>query len=281
MPTRTPKEIETQVVQLYQENYGTTELSEMFNLHRSTIQRILKSYNVPLRKTTTTYKYNIHFFDTYTPESCYWAGFIAADGCLRADRACLTIKLHIKDKEHLQKFIDCINFTGNIIIDSPDAYDPQKQYCRVEICGNWYYEPLLKNFNITPRKTFTLEPPTQMPKELLNHYLRGYFDGDGSISNEQQNTCHFTITSGSINILNFWRDYLYDQGIRIRKLKDNQEKPPIMNNVQINYQSSNAVRVCNILYEDSTQQLRLDRKYNLYLYWKEKMKWIEPVQEIE
>ena len=33
-------------------------------------------------------------------------------------------------------------------------------------------------------KTFTLRFPTenQVPKELLRHFIRGYFDGDGCVS---------------------------------------------------------------------------------------------------
>ena len=41
----------------------------------------------------------------------------------------------------------------------------------------------LARLGITPRKTFTLEFPNsdQVPTHLMNHFVRGYFDGDGSI----------------------------------------------------------------------------------------------------
>ena len=42
------------------------------------------------------------FFDTYTPESCYWAGFIAADGYIRDDRDATTI--HLCNDEYTKRY---------------------------------------------------------------------------------------------------------------------------------------------------------------------------------
>ena len=44
----------------------------------------------------------------------------------------------------------------------------------------------LSNYNITPRKTETILPPTFLAKEYWRSYIRGYFDGDGSINNYNQ-----------------------------------------------------------------------------------------------
>jgi hypothetical protein len=38
----------------------------------------------------------------------------------------------------------------------------------------------LAKHGIFPNKTFTLEWPDHLDPELLRHFLRGYFDGDGS-----------------------------------------------------------------------------------------------------
>ena len=35
----------------------------------------------------------------------------------------------------------------------------------------------------TPRKSLTLEFPKFIPKHLMSHFIRGYFDGDGSVWN--------------------------------------------------------------------------------------------------
>lgn len=263
-------DVENQIINDYLENVSMTELSEKYNIHRSVLQTMLKKHNIPLRKRTVKYTYDIHAFDTYTPESCYWAGFIAADGNLRKNRNSLTIKLHIMDKEHLNKFAKFIDFKGNIQIENPICLNPLKQYCKIVINGEFFPIKLKQNFNITPQKTYTLQPPN-IPEDMIPHYIRGYFDGDGSISGKNRSNCTASFTSGSKDLLNFLRLYFYDKGIRIRKNKfNNMEMPPIETNVQILYSCSNALKICSILYEESNENIRMDRKYNLYLYWKEK-----------
>lgn len=262
--------VEKNIVKDYVENMSMSELSKKYNIHRSVLQTMLKKHNIALRKRTVQYTYNIHAFDDITPESCYWAGFIAADGYLRYNRNSLTIKIHIKDKNHLDKFADFIKFTGNIKIEDPICLNPLKQYCKIVVNGDFFPKALKQNFNITPQKTYTLQPP-KIPDELMPHYLRGYFDGDGHISSITSDYCTITFTSGSSNILEFIKNYFYNKNIKVRKSKANDtEKPPTHNNVQIMYRCKNALKICDMMYHDSNQNIRLDRKYELYNYWKNK-----------
>lgn len=193
MASKTPVEIEQQIIKLYNDGIGTNELAKQFDMHRTTIQRILQRNNIILRKSSPrTNKYNIHFFDEYTPESCYWAGFIAADGNIRSDRNCVSIHLKITDKKHLEKFAKLIDFTGTIEQDTTS--------CRISINGEWYVKKLEEKYNIIPQKTLILEPPVQIPKDLLPHYIRGYFDGDGCVT-QTNNYPHISFTSGSEKML--------------------------------------------------------------------------------
>lgn len=256
--SKTPKEIEEKVIFSYQEGIGTMELAKTFNLSRSTIQAILKRNDIPLRKTSPwRKKFNIHFFDNYTEESCYWAGFIAADGNVRSTRQEVNIHLSIEDYTHLEKFAQVINYIGKI--------EKSEKDCRIVISGSWYVDALEKNFNIIPQKTSILQFPTQMPKKFWNIYLRGYFDGDGCIT-YSNNNLHISITSGSIEFLNFCIEYFYGEGIRVRKNKNNEsEKPKIYCNKTINYFLNNAKKILHLLYQNSTNLTRLDRKYKLYV----------------
>lgn len=61
MGRKIAKEIEEKVVIGYQEGKGTMELSKEFNIHRTTVQKILQRNNIKLRKRTPENKYNIHF----------------------------------------------------------------------------------------------------------------------------------------------------------------------------------------------------------------------------
>lgn len=81
MAKRTDESLRTNVIHLYK-NHSTLEIASITGLHRTTIQRILKSNFIGLRRITPYNKYNFDFFSTFSRESCYWAGFIAADGCV-------------------------------------------------------------------------------------------------------------------------------------------------------------------------------------------------------
>lgn len=253
MPQKTSEYIEAEIIRLYKEGNSTCELSDKFNINRSTVQRILIRNNIELRKRTPCH-YNIHFFDQYTVESCYWAGFIAADGYVRSDRNAVTIHLSILDIDHLYKLAKITNFNGNILSNNND--------CSITFAGKWYVEALKNNFNIEPRKTFSINISNNIPKDMLLHFIRGYFDGDGSITH-MNNYLHVSITSGSTELLHQITNYICENGIKIR---NKYEKPKIYDvNKSINYFCNNAYKLIDLLYSNSTEETRLDRKYKLYL----------------
>ena len=256
MPNPTPNYIKEQIIKDYLENFGTMELSKKYQLNRTTIQRILKANNIPLRKTTTKNKFNIHFFDFYTSESCYWAGFIAADGNISNSRNLVSIHLSVEDYNHLEKFADEINFSGKI-----EKYDKD---CRISISGTYYKEALSKNFDIFPQKTKTIKISEKIPDEFLFDFLRGYFDGDGCITQSNGNP-HISFTSGSLEFLQQLQQIFYNKGIVIQ---GKNKIPPISNNVSIHYNCKNAMKILDMLYENSLDKIRLSRKYNRYTFYK-------------
>lgn len=139
-------------------------------------------------KITSFYSYDKNFFKTITPLSSYWAGFIAADGCLLHREGSniygLVIELSVLDKNHLLRFMDDIKYTGKIydhLSKSPSSKNVtvlSKLYISV---SKEFFEDLRINFNLTPRKTYRLAPPLNLDEENLLAYLIGYIDGDGSI----------------------------------------------------------------------------------------------------
>jgi intein-encoded DNA endonuclease-like protein len=227
------------------------DLSKKYNLHRGKIQRILKRNNIHLRRTSPwKNRYKTDFFKSFNKESCYWAGFIAADGCIRSNRATTHIKLQIKDKIHLESFKSNILFEGNIM--------DKISYCTIDINGKWFIEDLLNNFEISSRKTFNVKISDKIPEELLHHFIRGYFDGDGCVTWTTTITINFT--SGSQTLLNQIQEIFYDLGIR---LKSRNRIPPICKGIQFSYSGKNAISILEWMYQDS-EDLRLERKYETY-----------------
>lgn len=57
---------------------------------------------------------------------------------------------------------------------------------RISVCSSTMINHLAK-YGIVQNKGFNLVFPNFLKEELLRHYLRGYFDGDGSISTNGKN----------------------------------------------------------------------------------------------
>ena len=137
-----------------------------------------KSYAIGKRK----YSVDDNFFAVPNELNSYYAGFIAADGCIieKQLKNCTTkylnIAIHSKDVELLEQFKKDINYNG------PISYYKNNEFVRISINSTKIVDDLRTNFNITPRKTFTLEPPNLIETSQIASFIIGYIDGDGSIS---------------------------------------------------------------------------------------------------
>lgn len=259
--------LEETIMSDYQKGFGTIELSKKYGVHRATVQRVIHRNSDSIRRRSIFNKYNVEFFNAYTPESCYWAGFIAADGYIRHSQDTLHIKLQLGDLDHLRKFcfsigfpLDKIHFGHNI--KNGVVYE----YCYVDLCGSWAKNQLCESFGLRPHKSLTLTLSEKIPKEMLHHFVRGYFDGDGSITITTCPTINFT--SGSESMIDSLRYLFKDLGV---VLKSGNDVCPIYKKTEgtnfISYSGKNAEKILYWMYNESTSDIRMDRKYNRYLQY--------------
>ena len=115
------------------------------------------------------------FFSELNLLNCYWAGMLAADGYIHKNRNEIKLKLHIKDKSHLHRFVSDVSYGGNVRIDS-SCGNPY-----VSLSSKQWKTDLKENFGVIPTKSLILEPPPISNKEMMYSYIVGYIDGDGSI----------------------------------------------------------------------------------------------------
>lgn len=112
------------------------------------------------------------FLSVSDEETAYWLGFLFADGSVVNN--VLKIGLSAKDEDHLYKLRE---FLGS---NQPLYAQKSKNICTLAIGSKKLVDNLV-SLGCTPRKTFTLTYPREMPKHLDKHFIRGLFDGDGSI----------------------------------------------------------------------------------------------------
>lgn len=134
---------------------------------------------------------NEKYFESWTPKMAYILGFITADGGmhysgyedLKYNGYKITIPLKYEDKEILE-------FIRDEIAPKNNVYDrtfgellksgKRRHQCSLTISSKYLMDSLM-TFGITPRKTGKEVLPF-IPHKFKADYLRGLFDGDGSIS---------------------------------------------------------------------------------------------------
>ena len=150
-------------------------LSEELFCKKTYIYDIWHKYH--LKEGKRTYALNENYFEKIdADEKAYFLGLIAADGCLyikSKGQNIVKIAIQIKDIKILNKFSMAIQ------TDKPLSISRGK-YCSLEIVSNQIFNDLYR-LGLKPNKTFG-NSFVLLEDRYMNHFLRGYFDGDGSIT---------------------------------------------------------------------------------------------------
>lgn len=120
------------------------------------------------------------FANIDTEEKAYRLGFLYADGYISKTNN--RVELCIKDKVHIEKFAEFLNIKERVREKSVNIGNVSKKYYRLSFRNKSIHQDLIDKGCI-PAKSLILKFPTsrQVPKYLINHFIRGYFDGDGCI----------------------------------------------------------------------------------------------------
>jgi len=160
------------------------------------------------------YTLNEYFFDELNEISAYWLGFLYADGSVRMNQCKsgeLKLKLKYTDKEHIDKFLKDIN--SNTPVRFGIDKKNNSKFCYVLINSNHMIKKLFE-LGCVQNKTFKIRLP-KLNDNLISNFIRGYFDGDGSISRVKNRPNSFVVSICSnkdfnedlVQYLNFGKIY--------------------------------------------------------------------------
>jgi hypothetical protein len=152
---------------------------------------------------------NTRFFRTWTPHMAYVLGLIFADGTLVDSRAASrTCYFSITNNNHplLVDIREVMSSKHNIYkVKSKTMTIRNRSYTKnpsfyLRIGSKMMFRDLQK-LGLTPKKSLNMNLPT-IPKKYFTFFLRGYFDGDGSVgiyknSRGKRTRIRLTFTSGS------------------------------------------------------------------------------------
>ena len=164
-----------------------------------------------------THTHNTEYFKQIdNEEKAYWLGFIAADGYLNKRGNTVGICLDINDSSHLEKFKTSIQYTGNIFIRKSQFSKEHRitEKSVIEIYSRELSKDIEK-YGLDYNKSHSLSVISNIPKELVNHFVRGVFDGDGCFffskgtTPKHKGSPGITIT-GTKNFLEFICEFIPD-----------------------------------------------------------------------
>jgi len=211
------------------------------------------------------YIINENYFNLINTEAkAYFLGLLYSDGNIRQNLRNFRLKLIEPDKHILDSFLTELESSHRLY------------YCNKGTGNHHLYSLDITNKKLTtalidkglfPNKSLTLKFPTsdQVPNNLIFHFIRGYFDGDGGFCISKNHLSHLTI--------HFCVSY--DFGLSLQKflntvdihstlctLKNNKiHKLSISGNHQ-------CLKLADLMYQDA--KFYLYRKYRKYLELKDR-----------
>lgn len=215
-------------------------------------------------------KINHDYFENIDSEhKAYWLGFIYADGSITKkayEKGSYTYRLRMElmfeDKYILEQMAldlesdlkpkEYYNDTSSF-----EGYNKPKHTAYIMFSSKKMGEDLVK-LGVVPNKTLILKSLPSIPDNLMKHFIRGYFDGDGSVYLTKDNTIK-TAFYGTHDFINSIQDFLIKELDLIKK-KITDQKEANVSFVGMAKQESE--KLYHYMYDEAT--IFLNRKYEKY-----------------
>lgn len=255
------KEQEEQIIYNYNVlKQGLKKSGAFIPVSDKIVKKTLIKYSICIRtiQESNINKYNINheYFQKQSEDMAYWLGILGSDGCVSKKENQIYIELQRQDRELLEKLNNTIK-NERPIKDYQDSkgYESSKLY---------FYSKQIKQdlalYNIIPNKTYDKNYtfPFLLEKKYYPDYIRGLFDGDGSI---KITNCSISwqIDSSSLEIVKIIQLFFQEKNIVL-----NITKLP-KKNINIfriyGYGKEKIQKIYNILYSTNSN-LFLKRKKN-------------------
>ena len=256
--------IDTHIIKKYQQGASLASLSKETGISTYQLRKFLVAQGVKIRSRNEQNKYNPqnqrkytindNFFSEQNSQMAYLLGFFAADGCVYQNDNGIKLTLASVDRPFLEMVNKLLDSTYPI-----KDYETKEGYKNSEL--RFTSSQIKKDFaeyNIVPRKTYCFTFPQKLKKEYYRDFIRGYFDGDGSISRAGKSAIRWQVCSHEKDVLekivNFFEEYDIPR-VDIQKYMEKEV-------YYIQYSSVPTRKIFDILYYDNC--LCLSRKLEKY-----------------
>ncbi|MGE7271364.1 LAGLIDADG family homing endonuclease [Brevibacillus panacihumi] len=202
----------------YTDKNSLNEIALILGCAYSTVHRLFDHYGI--RKRTRREgrsllfekrsNVDVEFFKNDSPELYYVLGLWASDGCVTDGG---TMSLSMTDCDVIQWVAQTIDYKNTIMQYKPKNSPNSKVTYSIVFTNNEVFH-ILKERGITPRKSLSIRLP-EIPYQYTKDFVRGVFDGDGSIyvgrRKDNNARCQkFSLVSGSREFLEGLNSLIYD-----------------------------------------------------------------------
>lgn len=238
------------IAALYLTGYTSTYIAQKYGMSGVYIRYLLKKNKIQIRSQRKDYFNENYFENINSEEKAYWLGFLYADGNVYNNS--IRIELIARDKDHLEKFLTCVNSSSKLY------YRKSKDSFKISLFSPKMAQDLAK-LGCLPNKSRIIKVPN-LPESLLNHFFRGFFDGDGWITKRNFPT-YFTWYAGVLSVSeDFIKEFFQYFYTKVQKGSMCKTKKDAF---QISFSGvSSCCLFLNELYKNAS--IFLTRKHNLY-----------------
>jgi hypothetical protein len=274
-----------QLLNDYKSGMTIKNISIKYNRNPSSIIKCLKKYNVyklySHYENNRMHNINHTYFDSIdTEDKAYFFGLLFADGHTRKNKRGISLRLQEEDAYILEIFKIKANIESPLYKDIRSKDNPNwSDTYFISIYSSQMAETLI-SYGMVPRKSLI----KQFPKVILSslediqrHFIRGYFDGNGSIGITYSKVDKTKIVGGYFKITT-----TYDMCENIRTLLykyidfDEESDIRIVHKKGCIYdmystKRKNIFKILDWIYYNCNEELMFQRKYKKY--WLLKMRY--------
>lgn len=173
---------EIEIIECYKIEKSIYKVGKIFNIKPHAVWRLLKKNDIKIDASSSCRKYEMDesFFDIIDSEiKAYALGLIYADGNLFKNNCSITL---VEPDSYVLLRISQAIFKDRPLIHQ-NRQESGNTDCKVLMMSSPKFRKALLELGVTERKSLTCPFPNnqQVPEEFIFHFIRGYFDGDGTI----------------------------------------------------------------------------------------------------
>lgn len=259
------------LISLYTNDKKSLEdIAKVYNVSRAAVYKRLKKYDINQRSKSESrleaqkqgklpqqfFGINENFFSSWSPEMAYVLGLIITDGCISRTG---TVSLSMNEHELLGKVKKVLGSEHNITPSKHQSGLYHFNFTREKLTRD------LSGLGVVPRKSLIVRFP-DVPREYLPDFIRGVFDGDGSVYFEPRspkNPLRSKFVSSSKQFIEGL--HMAFESLSMPKRKIYQQKTKNAWSYSLVFCHRDSKRLFEILYKNTENDLFLDRKYNKFI----------------